>query len=89
MMRRPSPRPIAASGGEQKWSASSRRFPGSLVSWSSSGGIQSTTPMPTLHTRLRRTAGSSSDVLRRSPTSVATGARIVIPAPSGRYGTWV
>ena len=49
----PSVNPSGVSGGEPKWSTSWRRFPGSSVSWSATGGSHSSTPRPTPHATLR------------------------------------
>ena len=76
--------PSAASGGDPKWSASRRRLPGSLVSWSATGGSHSTTPMPmpTRCARSRSCGAWRARSARRQPSTT-------IPTPRPRYGTCV
>ena len=63
--RTPSTTPSGGSGGEPKWSRSLRMLPGSLTSWSTTGGTHSTTPS----TAVRR-SGACRRSWRPAPSDV-------------------
>ena len=86
--RTPSPIPIAGSGGSlAKWRTSIVMLPGSRISWSTNGGIQSTAPMPSVTRNGRSTADRSS--CRRSRHPIAARTSTLIAIVFRRYDTCV
>ena len=71
--RNPSTKPRAGSEPFVKWSTSTRRFPGSCTAWSSSTGLQSTTPI------------TAATTARRQLTT-ATNTRAALETPNGERG---
>ncbi len=71
MIEMPSCSPMAASGGDPKWSIRARMLPGEWRTWSATGGSHSTTPTPMLRAPMRSVRRRSAGPAPRSDHAAA------------------